>query len=165
MWVYNIGSSSFTDIIPGRATTVLENVFPQEATKISEPRFFGREEFTSSEEPPYEPETNIPEISTPEAIPPEQTLPETILPHLELEPEIQDQSQLTYNHQPPQGNHPHQDYPLPRGPRPLDPQVVVLEEQDEDLNVRGKMLPVYIAKNTAKCSTHYPTNFCLLTSI
>lgn len=153
MWVYNIGSSSFTDIIPGRATTVLENVFPQEATKISEPSFFGREEFTSSEEPPYEPEISISEISTPEAIPPEQNLPETTVPPL-----IQDQSQLTYNHQPPQSNHPHQDYPLPWGPRPLDPQVVVLEEQDEDLNVGGKMLPVYIAKHTAKCSMHYPTN-------
>lgn len=145
VWVYKIGSSSFfTDIIPGRVTTVEENVFPQEATENSEPRYSGRDEFTVDTH--YE--TTPPEISTPETIPPEPALPDTT--QLEVKPVIQDQSQPEYNYQPPQGNNPHEVYPLPRGPSPVNPQVVVVEEQDEEINVNGKILTVCNG-NAAKC--------------
>lgn len=136
MWVYKIGSSlSFTDIIPGGVTAIKETVFPQEATENTEPRFSGADEFT--EEPPYEAGTILPKISIPESIPQEPSVLET---HLEVNPVIQDQFQPTYRHQPPQGSNPHEHYPLPRGPRPVNPQVVVLEEKDEQINVNGMAL-------------------------
>ncbi|MCI4383277.1 hypothetical protein PGIGA_G00024480 [Pangasianodon gigas] len=161
VWVYKIGSSTFfTDIIPGRVTTVVENVFPQEATENPEPRYSGMGEFT--EDPPYEAETTLPEISTPETFPPEPTLPETLL---EVKPVIQDQSYLTYNHQPPQGNNPHEIYPLPRGPRPVNPQVVILDGQDEDINVNVFSYYEKCANNRHKCSSFadcrdYDTGYC-----
>lgn len=118
VWVYNIGSSSFTDIIPGHVTIVKEDVLPLEATENAETIYSGRGEFT--EDPLY----------LVEKTPPERSPPESIL--------------LS------RSSNPHEEYPIPRGPRPVNPQVVVLDEQDETINVNGKMLTVMPnASNTA----------------
>lgn len=141
VWVYKIGFSTFfNNIIPGRVTTIEENVFIPEATENPEPRFSGLGEIT--EEPPYKAETIPPEIRPLEAIPPEPAFPETLL---EVKPVIQ--SQPTYNHHPSHGSNPHNVYPLPRGPRPGNQEVVVLEDQDEEINVNGNMLAVRNGKS------------------
>ncbi|XP_060797025.1 nidogen-1 [Neoarius graeffei] len=159
VWVYKIGSSSFfTNIIPGRVTTVEENAFPQEVTEYPEPRYSGRGEF-------IEDETTTPEISIPETIPPEPTVSETTFPQLEVKPVIHDQSQPEYKYQPPQANNPHKVYPLPRGPRPVNPEIVVVDEQDEDINVNVFSYRETCANNGHKCSSFadcrdYATGYC-----
>ncbi|KAF4082994.1 hypothetical protein AMELA_G00134890 [Ameiurus melas] len=66
VWVYKIGSSSFTDIIPGHVTIVKEDVFPLEATENAEAIYSGRGEFT--EDPLYVVEKIPPGRSPPESI-------------------------------------------------------------------------------------------------
>lgn len=133
VWVYNIGSSSFTDIIPGHVTIVKEDVLPLEATENAETIYSGRGEFT--EDPLY----------LVEKTPPERSPPESIL--------------LS------RSSNPHEEYPIPRGPRPVNPQVVVLDEQDETINVNVFSYHETCASNRHKCSSFadcrdYGTGYC-----
>lgn len=113
-------------------------MFPHEATETPDPGYSGRE-FT--EDQFIGAETTPPEISLPEILLPGPTVSEKSLIIME-ESVNQDKAKLTYNQQPPQGSNPHDSYPLPRGPRPVNPQVVILEEPDEPINVNGKILTV-----------------------
>lgn len=142
VWVYKIGSSyAFTDIQPGHVTTVetleTQSVFGWEATENPELNYSGRDDFT--EDTSYVTKTNPPEIIIPETIPREPNVPETTFLKFE-ETVSRDESQPTYVHQPVQDNKPRGAYPLPRGPRPDKPQVVVLDNLDEEINVNGKIL-------------------------
>ncbi|KAK3562133.1 hypothetical protein QTP86_030133, partial [Hemibagrus guttatus] len=167
VWVYKIGSSYFfTDIQPGRVTTVKTietlSVLNHEATENAEPNYSGRGEFT--EDPFFVAETTPPEISIPETIPLEPHAPETTLEILE-ETVRRDESQPTYVHHPSLHNNPHNVYPLPRGPRPDNPQVVVLEELDEAINVNVFSYYEKCANNRDKCSSFadcrdYETGYC-----
>lgn len=132
VWVYKIGSSSFfNNIIPGKVTSTRDTVHPEEPGENAEPRYSGME-FT--EGLPYEGKIIPTVIRTPEIIRPEPTVREEIA--------IPDESHLTYIHQPPQSNNPHNVYPLPRGPRPVNPPIVILDERDEDIDVNGEILAV-----------------------
>ncbi|GAA6100747.1 nidogen-1 isoform X1 [Tachysurus ichikawai] len=155
VWVYKIGSSyAFTDIQPGHVTTVetleTQSVFGWEATENPELNYSGRDDFT--EDTSYVTKTNPPEIIIPETIPREPNVPETTFLKFE-ETVSRDESQPTYVHQPVQDNKPRGAYPLPRGPRPDKPQVVVLDNLDEEINVNVFSYYERCANNRHKCSS------------
>ncbi|XP_053369004.1 nidogen-1 isoform X1 [Clarias gariepinus] len=155
VWVYKIGSSSFfNNIIPGKVTSTRDTVLPEEPGENAEPRYSGME-FT--EGLPYEGKIIPTVIRTPEIIRPEPTVREEIA--------IPDESHLTYIHQSPQSNNPHNVYPLPRGPRPVNPPIVILDERDEDIDVNVFSYYETCASNRHKCPSSaecrdYKTGYC-----
>ncbi|KAL7854484.1 hypothetical protein SRHO_G00166740 [Serrasalmus rhombeus] len=171
VWVYQIGSSTFHSITPGQVTTVApEDGAPvQSVTEIPEPTYSEPyfEEYETPDYPPYEAETFSPEtpsidiFTSTAALPePEATSGSEILSHVEAVPPYAAQPSYTQA-----------GYPLsPRSQQPAqiqpdNPQVVIVDEEEEDLNVNVFSYYETCSTNRHKCSSFaecrdYTSGYC-----
>lgn len=132
LWVYKIGSSDLTDIVPGRVTAVTtdDSKNPPDVGEKPAPRQETPELLKTEPETP-ETENNPEEIASAE-----ETLPESVSV-LRNVPVILDEYETQ-----------RQNHPYPRGPRPANPQVVVIDDQDGDINVNGELLHLLLIDPT-----------------
>uniref|UniRef100_A0A8B9L2A0 Nidogen 1 n=1 Tax=Astyanax mexicanus TaxID=7994 RepID=A0A8B9L2A0_ASTMX len=157
VWVYQIGaSSSFDTVIPGQVSTVTpEESSPDQAIPDAPgPRYQEQEE--TPDYPSYEEETFPPETFTSTAFPETSFETEEPILHEEAVPELTVQSRASYPFPP---------RPQPVVAQPINPQVVVVEEPDEDLNVNVFSYYETCSSNRHKCSNFadcidYATGYC-----
>ncbi|XP_062868655.1 nidogen-1 isoform X2 [Trichomycterus rosablanca] len=160
VWVYKIGSSVLSDIIPGRVTTLTteysgshQDVYETPAPRKEAPEY-----------PKSEPETPESENTPEDITSAEEILPESV-PIEENVQVIQDEYQTTYKQSASLDTEPQQNHPYPRGPRPHNPQVVVIDEQDEDINVNVFSYYEKCSTSAHKCPSSadcrdYATGYC-----
>ncbi|XP_072516823.1 nidogen-1 [Salminus brasiliensis] len=161
VWVYLIGTSSaFDTITPGRVTTTAaeESVPHQGAPEVPEPAYSEPDE--TPDYPPYEEETFAPEpFTTTTAFPEASFESEELALHEEAVPDVAAQP-----------GYPRSSYPLPPRPQPalaqpVNPQLIVLEDPEEDINVNVFSYYETCASNRHKCSNFadcrdYASGYC-----